>query len=230
MFGRWVPAESIQAIIDVFRACSGSGWIFIICTKFPQRLLEFEFPPNVWIGTTIDKQDRVESAEDAFAQLRERDPKVVLWCGCQPMPKPIRFNRLDLFNRIVIGGASATQHSPEWHPPLRWIDDIRREARANGCSLFEKSGRGPRCGKSPHSISHPALPDPRNATLSRIESGPARAGATVGAVSSPVRRYSSQCGHEGPGTESEAFPVFRQTVVLPLLHDQTAPRSDSNAQ
>lgn len=139
MFGRWVPAEWIQAIIDVFRACSGSGWIFIICTKFPQRLLEFEFPPNVWIGTTIDKQDRVESAEDAFAQLRERDPKVVLWCGCQPMPKPIRFNRLDLFNRIVIGGASATQHSPEWHPPLRWIDDIRREARANGCSLFEKS-------------------------------------------------------------------------------------------
>ena len=77
LFGRWVPAEWIQAILDVFRACP--GWIFIICTKFPQRLLEFEFPPNVWIGTTIDKQDRVASAEDAFAQLRERDPKRVLW-------------------------------------------------------------------------------------------------------------------------------------------------------
>ena len=79
MFGRWVPSEWIQAIIDVFRACP--EWIFIICTKFPQRLLEFEFPQNVWIGTTIDKQDRVASAEDAFAQLRERDPKRVLWGG-----------------------------------------------------------------------------------------------------------------------------------------------------
>ena len=49
------------------------------------------------------------------------------------------FNRLDLFDRIVLGGASATQHSPAWYPPLRWVDDKRREARAAGCSLYEKS-------------------------------------------------------------------------------------------
>jgi protein gp37/ParB-like chromosome segregation protein Spo0J len=139
IFGRWVPAEWIEAIIDIFRACSSSCWIFIICTKFPQRLLEFTFPPNVWIGTTIDKQDRVESAEDVFAQLRERDPKAVLWCGCEPMLEPVKFNRLDLFDRLVLGGASATPHSPAWYPPLRLIDDKRREARVAGCALYEKS-------------------------------------------------------------------------------------------
>ena len=96
LFGRWVPAEWIEAIIDVFRACSSSGWIFIICTKFPQRLLEFQFPPNVWIGTTIDQQARVASAEDAFAQLRERDPKRVLWAGLEPMLERIVFTRLGL--------------------------------------------------------------------------------------------------------------------------------------
>ena len=37
MFGRWVPSEWIQAIIDVFRACLDAGWIFIVCTKVPQR-------------------------------------------------------------------------------------------------------------------------------------------------------------------------------------------------
>jgi protein gp37 len=139
MFGRWVPSEWIQAIIDIFRACASSGWIFIICTKFPQRLLEFDFPPNVWLGTTVDKQDRVASAEDAFAQLRERDPKRVLWAGLEPMLERIVFSRLDLFNRLVIGGASATKHSPAWYPPLRLVDEKRHEARAAGCSLYEKS-------------------------------------------------------------------------------------------
>ena len=137
MFGRWVPSEWIEAIIDVFRACP--AWIFIICTKFPQRLLEFPFPQNVWIGTTIDKQERVASAEDAFAQLRERHPKRVLFAAIEPMLEPIKFNRLELVNRLVLGGASATQHSPAWYPPLRWIDDKRREARAAGVSLYEKS-------------------------------------------------------------------------------------------
>jgi protein gp37 len=137
LFGRWVPTEWIEAILEVFRACP--QWIFIVCTKFPQRLLEFEFPANVWIGTTIDKQDRVAAAESAFAQLRERDRKRVLWGGLEPMLERIRFNRLDLFNRLVIGGASATQHSPAWYPPLRLVDEKRREARAAGCSLYEKS-------------------------------------------------------------------------------------------
>ncbi len=134
LFGRWVPAEWIEAILEIARLCP--EWIFMFCTKFPQRYLEFDFPANCWLGTTIDKQDRVDSAEDAFAQLRERDPKRVLWGGLEPMLEPIKFNRLDLFNRIVIGGASATKHSPEWHPPLRWIDDIRRECRPSDAAYM----------------------------------------------------------------------------------------------
>jgi protein gp37 len=134
-----VPSEWIQAIIDVFRICAGSGWIFIVCTKFPARLLEFDWPKNVWLGTTVDLQDRVAAAEDAFEKLRERYPKAILWLGIEPMLEPLKFSRLHLFDRIVIGGASATSHSPEWHPPLAWVDDIRRQGRAAGCSLFEKS-------------------------------------------------------------------------------------------
>ena len=107
--------------------------------KIPATAAGFPFPQNVWIGTTIDKQERVASAEDAFAQLRERHPKRVLFAAIEPMLEPIKFNRLELVNRLVLGGASATQHSPAWYPPLRWIDDKRREARAAGVSLYEKS-------------------------------------------------------------------------------------------
>jgi protein gp37 len=137
LFGRWVPADWIEAILDVARACP--GWTFIFCTKFPQRYLEFDFPPNVMLGTTIDLQARVANAESAFAQLRERNPKAVLWAGCEPLLEPLQFSKLHLFDRIVLGGASATPHSPAWYPPLRWIDDKRREARAAGSSLYEKS-------------------------------------------------------------------------------------------
>jgi hypothetical protein len=101
LFGRWVPADWIEAILDVARACP--GWTFIFCTKFPQRYLEFDFPPNVMLGTTIDLQARVANAESAFAQLRERNPKAVLWAGCEPLLEPLQFSKLHLFDRIVLG-------------------------------------------------------------------------------------------------------------------------------
>jgi protein gp37 len=137
LFGRWVPDEWINAVLDIIRACP--TWTFILLTKFPQRLIEFDFPANVWLGTTVDLQARVGNAEGAFAKLRERFPNMTFMLSCEPMIEPLKFNRLDLFDIVVIGGASVTPKSPAWHPPLRMVDDLRKQARAAGCRLYEKS-------------------------------------------------------------------------------------------
>jgi protein gp37 len=137
MFGRWLPPDWIEANLAIERA--NPQWNFLHLTKFPQRAAEFEIPSNAWIGTTVDLQARVANAETAFAKLREKYPNAVLWLSIEPMLEPIKFTRLDLFNWMVIGGASRSMRTPEWRPPHRLIDDLIAQADAVGCKIFEKT-------------------------------------------------------------------------------------------
>jgi protein gp37 len=133
MFGRWVPAEWIDAVLGIAR--EARQWEFLMLTKFPKRMSEFEIPNNVWMGTTVDCQARVNAAEAAFERVQAR----VRWLSVEPMLEPIRFSRLDRFNLLVIGGASVSKNTPRWIPPFEWIADLMRQADDAGCAVFLKS-------------------------------------------------------------------------------------------
>jgi protein gp37 len=133
LFGRWVPAEWINAILNV--ANDANAWEFLILTKFPRRMAEFAIPPNVWMGTSVDCQARVDNAEAAFERVNAK----VKWLSCEPLLEPLRFRHLNRFNLIVIGGASESRHTPRWIPPFAWLDDLMRQADAAGCRVFLKS-------------------------------------------------------------------------------------------
>jgi hypothetical protein len=137
MFGGWIPPEWIEATLAVERA--DPRWNFLHLTKFPQRLIKFDLPPNVWIGTTVDWQVRVPNAEDAFAKLREKYPNAIFFLSIEPMFEPLKFTRLDLFRWVIIGGAAKSMRTPEWRPPHRWIMDLIAQADAEGCKVFEKT-------------------------------------------------------------------------------------------
>jgi protein gp37 len=96
---------------------------------------EFEIPNNVWMGTTVDCQARVNAAEAAFERVQAR----VRWLSVEPMLEPIRFSRLDRFNLLVIGGASVSKNTPRWIPPFEWVADLMRQADDAGCAVFLKS-------------------------------------------------------------------------------------------
>ena len=137
MFGGWIPAPWIEATLAVERA--NPQWNFLHLTKFPKRILEFDIPPNCWIGTTVDLQARVANAEEAFAKLREKYPDAIFWLSIEPMLEALKFMRLCLFNWIVLGGAARSMRTPEWRPPHRWINDLIVQADAVGCKIFEKT-------------------------------------------------------------------------------------------
>jgi protein gp37 len=63
-----VPREWIEAVLE--QVAANPQWTFLFLTKFPQRLAEFDFPINAWVGTTVDAQARVRNAEVAFAKVR----------------------------------------------------------------------------------------------------------------------------------------------------------------
>lgn len=133
LFGRWVPADWVEAVLTAARA--NSQWNYLFLTKFPKRMSEFEIPDNCWMGTSVDLQIRVKNAEAAFAKVNAG----VRWLSVEPMLEPLRFERLDLFQWIVIGGASRSSKTPDWQPPFEWIADLVRQAREAGTKVYFKT-------------------------------------------------------------------------------------------
>jgi protein gp37 len=133
MFGRWVPAEWIEAVLAEVRAAP--QWNFLCLTKFPKRVAEFDIPANAWMGTTVDLQARVKAAEEAFANVTSR----VRWLSCEPLLEPLKFKHLERFHWIIIGAASKTDATPEWRPPFDWVADLVDQARAVDLRVYFKT-------------------------------------------------------------------------------------------
>lgn len=50
LMGAWVPDNQIKAVLDV---CKRADWhTFLLLTKNAPRLLQFDFPANVWVGVS----------------------------------------------------------------------------------------------------------------------------------------------------------------------------------
>jgi protein gp37 len=133
LFGPWVPDEWIEEVLR--RARAAPSWNFLFLTKSPQRLPGIDFPDNSWVGTTVDRQARVAPAERAFAEVKAK----VKWLSVEPMLEPLRFDNLARFDWVVIGGASTSSQTPEWHPPRAWVLALEDECRRLGVPFFEKA-------------------------------------------------------------------------------------------
>jgi len=136
LFGKWVPEDWITATIEMARR--NPKWNFLVLTKSPQRAAEFEFPDNWWMGTTVDVQSRVATAEKAFGTIKCKTK----WLSVEPLLQPLKFAHLELFQWLVIGGASKSQKTPAWIPPLDWLVDLHMAARTAGLRIYYKTNCG----------------------------------------------------------------------------------------
>jgi protein gp37 len=136
LFGNWVPAEWIEAVLQGAR--DNPQWNFLFLTKFPQRMAEFDYPPNAWLGTSVDSQARVTNAERAMAKVKAK----VRWVSVEPMLEPIKMD-FSIFQWVVMGGASISSQTPPWRPPWRWICEATAEAMKAGCAVYHKTNLFP---------------------------------------------------------------------------------------
>jgi protein gp37 len=137
LFGKWVPTEWIEAVLAQIAA--NPQWTFLLLTKFPIRMAEFRFPPNTWIGTTVDYQYAVDRAEKAFRKIRASGYEGVAWLSCEPMMERLTFSSLDMFDWLVMGGASQSSQTPAFAPPLEWWMSLWQQAQAIHLPVYMKT-------------------------------------------------------------------------------------------
>jgi protein gp37 len=141
LFGKWVPADWIESVLEVAR--DNQQWNFLFLTKFPIRMADFDYPPNAWLGTTVDEQSRIELAESAFNKIRLSGFEGICWVSCEPMLEQLPFSSLDLFDWIVMGGASRSSQTPEHKPPFDDIVHLHNQARDSGLLIYQKTNLMP---------------------------------------------------------------------------------------
>jgi protein gp37 len=137
LFGKWVPVKWINAVLGQIR--NNPQWNFLLLTKFPIRMAEFDYPPNVWLGTSVDHQWSVDRAEKAFVKIKKSGFTGVCWLSCEPMMERLTFSSLDMFDWVVIGGASKSTQTTEFKPPREWVNHLEYQARMSGCFVYEKT-------------------------------------------------------------------------------------------
>jgi protein gp37 len=128
LFGPWIRDEWIERIFESVWA--NPQWTFLFLTKHPGRLPELDWPPNAWIGATIDRQERIEAVTAAFEELRstiERRNKFFI--SCEPLLEnlelyPSLMKKLDW---IIVGALSKGKIKVQ--PKTEWVENILDNAR-----------------------------------------------------------------------------------------------------
>jgi len=133
LFGSWVPDAWIEAVLTVIRETP--QWNYVLLTKNPKRYIGIDFPDNAWVGVTVEKQSNVKRAEEAIRRVNAK----VKFLSCEPMLEKLTFTNLELFDWVIVGGASKTPSFKEFRPPREWIIHIEDQAKRAGCAVYEKT-------------------------------------------------------------------------------------------
>lgn len=55
LFGPWIPEQWIRQVLEVTHHAPWHTFQFL--SKFPERMVEYDFPMNCWLGVTVTKQE-----------------------------------------------------------------------------------------------------------------------------------------------------------------------------
>lgn len=144
LMGAWVPDDQITQVLDI---CREANWhTFQLLTKNAPRLVEFDFPPNVWVGVSAPPS-KMFGKDLSFNQqqrmvLRQleilRQIQVpVRWMSIEPLS----FDIAPLLEQsplewAVIG--AATNGKKTYQPDATWVKNVLDVLDAQETAVFFK--------------------------------------------------------------------------------------------
>jgi protein gp37 len=142
LFHEGISLGYIKQVFDVMVAAPQHT--FQILTKRHQRLSELagelRWPPNVWMGVSIENRRFVHRAE----HLREV-PAAVRFISAEPLLGPLEGLDLGGIDWLIAGGESGHHHRPI---KIAWVRELRDRCADEGVAFFFKQwgGRSPKAG------------------------------------------------------------------------------------
>jgi len=144
LMGHWVPAEEIEQVLAICRKASWHD--FQLLTKNAQRLKEFDFPSNVWVGVsapptsmfgknlTFSQQQRM--VEVMMTNLRDL-PAPIKWMSIEPLSFDIAPLLVGSPLQWAVIGA-ATNGVKNYQPKPEWIANVLEVLDKQGTRIFFK--------------------------------------------------------------------------------------------
>ncbi|HIS88911.1 TPA: phage Gp37/Gp68 family protein [Candidatus Avigastranaerophilus faecigallinarum] len=128
LFHQRISLEQISKVLEVCK--NNQQHIFQILTKRPERLSAFSYPPNVWLGVTVEHpkyKNRIEYLKNTNAKIK--------FLSCEPLLADL--GELDLrgIDWVIAGGESGSKARP-MHPD--WIRNIQKQCREQNIPFFFK--------------------------------------------------------------------------------------------
>jgi protein gp37 len=136
LFHEQVPDVFIKRIFDTMKACSRHT--FQVLTKRSRRLStlasELPWPPNVWIGVSVEDERVVDRVDDLRAV-----PAAIRFLSLEPLLGPLDSLALDGISWVIVGGESG----PGARSMNRnWVESIRKQCKKSGVPFFFKQWGG----------------------------------------------------------------------------------------
>lgn len=136
LFHEAVPTDYILRVFEVMT--SANRHTFQVLTKRPKRARvlsrELEWPPNVWLGTSVEADDVVHRVDDLRAV-----PAFVRFLSLEPLLGPLYRLRLEGIDWMIVGGESGPSARPI---DPSWVRDLRDQARRAEVPFFFKQWGG----------------------------------------------------------------------------------------
>ncbi len=144
LMGHWVPEGEIEQVLDI---CREANWhAFQLLTKNAPRLLEFEFPSNVWIGVSAPPTHMFGKALSFHQQQRMVSRQMdilkqvdvpVRWMSIEPLSFDIAPLLKDSPLEWAVIGA-ATNGRKTYQPEAAWVHNVLDVLDEQGTAVFFK--------------------------------------------------------------------------------------------
>lgn len=126
-----MPKIWIEKILDIVNQCPHHTFQFL--TKNPKRYLEFVFPDNAWVGTSINSDEdkhRIDILLNAKARIK--------YLSIEPLLGEV--SCLDGVQWIIVGAQTGKNPIA---PKIEWIERILKLSEALEIPVFMKGNLKP---------------------------------------------------------------------------------------
>ena len=127
-FHKDVPDEYIYSLLQCLNMYGHVK--FQVLTKRAERLPNFSYPENIWLGVTVEKA-KYKSRID---YLRKTDAKIK-FLSCEPLLEDLGELDLSGIDWVIVGGESGNKARP-MHP--EWVKNIQKQCEKQNVAFFFK--------------------------------------------------------------------------------------------